>query len=650
MPTDWTEFPERVETLGDLISILESLDREQARGAFHFELFAKESDESAYSVSLNAGKCHFEPCPERIPGLEQLLEHIERQHNELSARTLRQIRGCVCEILGRDRATVNALPLTEVAKILSDAEKGITPSQPGGAGPSAHRPGPPNRVAFDEATRLTLDALRAARTLPIHRDLFNRESCTPSLAERCDTVSQLVQAARDAVAPLAESFRAVATYAGDHPFLNKFWPSAHEAAVAAATDLLWSYRPECGDPGPRTEDRVYAELERDIEREHAAALARFCTPATVPAAPPVLSPAPVSIRTLGELLSSVRRVEQAAASTRAEADAMNGAVGSGHLHIQAGVIEAFAEHKKHPAFPVIEAYTNAHYGPATYENLIRVRGVACLARSCGTTEADGLPLEDVVQILSSPGVPREANPPPPTPAPANPAADSGPYTLNDVRDLLRYRSDSATFRARLLSMTPGELTAASFGRAMGIPLHRNIGELFALVEPSPPRLTEDEFVVIPTCRWLTRAAREEGVPLNEDTLRFLLGEVAGVLKRTVPELMALPLDEFDQLRRDAAKATPADKKRVREGGRPKLGEGPKATPQDVALRNVYELIRAAKQDGWGVKALMKHFTEDKAFRGRVRDAGEVWGSALFKNAIAWISDNPEQETQAVNVS
>ncbi len=109
------------------------------------------------------------------------------------------------------------------------------------------------------------------------------------------------------------------------------------------------------------------------------------------------------VQTFGDLLANVQCVEQAAAATRAEADAMNGAPGSGHLRIQAAFYEADAEYKKHPAFPHLEAYVNLHYGPLTYANLLRVRGEICQGRGCGTMEADRLTIEEVVDLLRRSG-------------------------------------------------------------------------------------------------------------------------------------------------------------------------------------------------------------------------------------------------------
>ena len=94
--------------------------------------------------------------------------------------------------------------------------------------------------------------------------------------------------------------------------------------------------------------------------------------------------------------------------------------------------------------------------------------------------------------------------------------------------------------------------------------------------------------------------------------------------------------------------TPAEKIGTRRDGRPKFGKG--ANAKEKALRNVYELIRAAKKKGWGPQRLLNHFSEDKDFRARVKEAGQQWGKDLFKNAIAWIRDNSDQKTQSGNVS
>ena len=115
------------------------------------------------------------------------------------------------------------------------------------------------------------------------------------------------------------------------------------------------------------------------------------------------TPPNCGVRTLDDLLIELRIIEQATTAIRAEADAMNEAPGSGHLRIQAGVYEAMAEYKKHPAFPHVEAYVNRHYGPFTYADLLRVRGEICQERGCGTTEADRLTIEEVVDLLRHSG-------------------------------------------------------------------------------------------------------------------------------------------------------------------------------------------------------------------------------------------------------
>jgi hypothetical protein len=68
----------------------------------------------------------------------------------------------------------------------------------------------------------------------------------------------------------------VTQYKPELAFRGKLWSSAHEAAVEAAEDLFWRFRPECGDPGETLEDRVYAVLASEVEKEHAAAVARYC--------------------------------------------------------------------------------------------------------------------------------------------------------------------------------------------------------------------------------------------------------------------------------------------------------------------------------------------------------------------------------------
>jgi len=138
-------------------------------------------------------------------------------------------------------------------------------------------------------------------------------------------------------------------------------------------------------------------------------------------------------------------------------------------------------------------------------------------------------------------------PPAPTGEAINPQSTE-PYTLNDIRDLLRYRRANAEFMTRLRSMTPPAILGTKMAKSAGLDAFIALNHWSALNCPQAPRLTEDEAVVQPVYHWLVDAARADNVELNEDTLRLLVGRVAMATKRPVPDLMGLPLDDFDRVR------------------------------------------------------------------------------------------------------
>lgn len=415
MAIHWTDFPPCVELFGDLFAVFETLEQRHPHG---FEDFPEHRDKAAYDLQRRGGMWVVIPRPERMPGLEQLLERLEREGRyTLTFDLMRDLRRRTLNAMQCDRATVNAMTFTEIADTLDAAEcraQSATPRRAQSANPT---PVPltitPSRAALDEACRLTLDALRASRTLPIHRERFDRPNCTPTLRERCDTVGDQISAARAGIAGLVLTFRAVTRYVADRPFCNKFWSSAHEAAVEAANDLLLRFHPDCGDPGQTPEDRVYALLESEVEKEHAAVVAHCCTDEhELPAPEHAASDAPDEIKTFGEFLQNVRAVEVCAARTREDGNSKRGCPSSMWYAIQIDVFEATAQYKQHPAYPALEAYVNQRYGAFTHANLIRVRGEFCTARHCGSTDAEQIPVEEIVTALCCPGTPFVSGPAP----------------------------------------------------------------------------------------------------------------------------------------------------------------------------------------------------------------------------------------------
>jgi hypothetical protein len=73
---NWTDYPARVATVGDLVSVLETLDRTDAENGFAGDLFQRESAESAYFVDLFPTGYRFNPRLDRMPGLERLLDRF----------------------------------------------------------------------------------------------------------------------------------------------------------------------------------------------------------------------------------------------------------------------------------------------------------------------------------------------------------------------------------------------------------------------------------------------------------------------------------------------------------------------------------------------------------------------------------------------
>src|SRR5262249_12240296 len=66
MAMHWTEYPTQVEKLGDLVSILETLDRDEAENRFSGDMFRRESEESAYSVDPFPTGVRFNPRLDRM--------------------------------------------------------------------------------------------------------------------------------------------------------------------------------------------------------------------------------------------------------------------------------------------------------------------------------------------------------------------------------------------------------------------------------------------------------------------------------------------------------------------------------------------------------------------------------------------------------
>ncbi|WP_162667576.1 hypothetical protein [Gemmata massiliana] len=545
MAVHWTEYPERVETFGDLSSILATLDNHDMEAGFTADSFRNERGRTtAYTVDFYNKQYRFHPRLDQMPGLERLLDRFNIDgHDTLTLSQFRELRTRVANALKCSRTEVDAMTF----------------------------------IAIEDA----LDAAERPPKLPV---------------------------------------------SAQRPF-------------------------EAG------------------------------------------------IKTFGDLLLSVQGVEQVVASLRATADSMNNDPGTGHWRLQAGMYESTAEHKDHPAFPFLEAHVNRVYGVFDYANLLRVRGEVCAIRQCGTRDVDQLTVEQVVSVLGCPGAPAVHLPGAPTPrqtdAPADGAlatatsavpepnqenvAEQSPivYTVSDVRDLMRYQGELARFE---------EWRQRTYKPVSSMNEFTNRAHSMALNAPQSGRLTPERAVELSVYRQLVKACRATlHKELDELALLYFVGEVADSHKRNIEAMWPLSLNEFGKLmdgligtngagvangqeiktsEKTSVPATststqnmPANNSETGSpklarniGGRPKLGKGPKTTPQQNALRNVYVLIRAKYKPGVGPKALLDLFRNDKDFRTRVAEADETVDRSLFKNAIAWIKDNPDQETQSGNVS
>lgn len=130
------------------------------------------------------------------------------------------------------------------------------------------------------------------------------------------------------------------------------------------------------------------------------------------------------------------------------------------------------------------------------------------------------------------------------------------------------------------------------------------------------------------------AARHRGIPVPGTTLTedVILELEATVRPRTAP-------------------ANEGAYGSARKGGRRRFTESKK--PEEQAKRNVYELIRAAKEDQprWGKKQLHEHFKDKKDFLQLVRQARLTYEVDLFHKALVWIKANPAgQKSRSGNVS
>jgi hypothetical protein len=115
------------------------------------------------------------------------------------------------------------------------------------------------------------------------------------------------------------------------------------------------------------------------------------------------------------------------------------------------------------------------------------------------------------------------------------------YTVNDIRELLRYRQARAAFDAQFRSMVAAN-PATDLSRGM------NLNYWSALNCPQPGRLSEE---VASTFAVYRRLLRESLAVLkkefDEQTLLFFVGEVAERHGRTIDQMWPLTVQEFGAL-------------------------------------------------------------------------------------------------------
>src|SRR5262249_49880195 len=119
------------------------------------------------------------------------------------------------------------------------------------------------------------------------------------------------------------------------------------------------------------------------------------------------------------------------------------------------------------------------------------------------------------------------------------ATPDAPLVLNDIRILLRYQKALADFdewqrRTHQPVLSPSQYANRTYAMALGY--------------PQPGRLTPESAAGLSVYRRLLRASLDKWKrDLDEQTLLWLVGEVAEHQGRGVEEMWPLPLDEFGRL-------------------------------------------------------------------------------------------------------
>jgi len=124
MAIQWTDYPERVETFDDLLSILETLERHDMEVGFTAPNFQKERGRrTAYKVHSTPAGWRLHPDLDQMLGLERLLDRFDIDgYSTLTQSQARELRRRAAKALPRNGAAVNAMTFTEIADALDATE------------------------------------------------------------------------------------------------------------------------------------------------------------------------------------------------------------------------------------------------------------------------------------------------------------------------------------------------------------------------------------------------------------------------------------------------------------------------------------------------------------------------------------------------
>lgn len=652
MMIHWTDYPERVETFGELLSILETLDRHETESGFTAPDFQKERGRvTAYTVHLHEQQHQFHPRLDQMPGLERLLDRFGIDgYPTLTQGQSRELHRRVANALNCDGTALNTMTFTAIIDALEPA------SQP-----------QPAIRTFGDFLANVRGVEQAAASARAH-----------AFGDEPGSNYWRMQAAvfeADADYRMHPSFSLLEAYVnrvyGEFTYTNllklrgevcglrhRGTREADELPVEEVAALLNCPRTEVSADMPNAECRVNTAPNCVEPPSQYVDAAMRALPAALNNAPqPRGVNDPAGRR--GATYAILRQCLERASHNR---DAAEWAI---HRHAQAGRLEAAPGRTTTPA--VVDG-GGWSVRPVTGRTYDRER---CLLWATPSLWEWWKAVENGQPVC---GATVSANPPIPPVTNTAPQPQVG-YTMNDIRDLLRYKREYVQYEAWCRSTFKPVLKAGEVGlRAASL----------AFSAPQPGRLSDESASALAVYRRLLRESLKVlNKELDEQGLLFFVGEVADRHKRQIAELWSISTDEFGQLFDgnpepiQAADVTPVVKIIVpneppsavtgpnqvpagnppgftrparNEGGRPKLGEGPMATAQEKALRNVYELVRGEVQSGWGPKRLVSHFRNRNDFRQRVKDAGKAFDESLFKNALAWIKENPNQETGSGNVS